>query len=179
AVRQSRDWLPLHSLRSRAGPGNYPGISGSVGNSDEKDRRVQTQNGVTADARPAVVDERMRTGDRTFDAVIGKSRREALTARAERSTGFTLISRLPRREAALLKNELAAMLSSYKETGLTITAEDGKKARNIRKSLDCLTPISSSPIPEAFGNATATKPRKALFRRSCRRKPASKILTKN
>ncbi|MDZ7316890.1 MAG: IS30 family transposase, partial [candidate division KSB1 bacterium] len=114
------------TIKDRAANGT--GISGSAGkNGANKDRRGQITNRVTIDARPAVVDERTRTGDRELEAMIGKNHRGALITIVERKTRFTLIGRLPRRGAALLKNELVAMLSPYRGKVFTITADNGKE----------------------------------------------------
>ncbi|MDZ7315587.1 MAG: IS30 family transposase, partial [candidate division KSB1 bacterium] len=59
--------------------------------------------------------------------MISKNHRGALITIVERKTRLTLIGRLPRREAALLKNELAAMLSPYRGKVFTITADNGKE----------------------------------------------------
>lgn len=105
------------------------------------DRRGQIPNRVSIDERPQIVDEKKRIGDWEIDTIIGKHHKGAIVTAVERSTKFTCIRRVPKKEAALVAKALVDMLKPYKDRVLTITSDNGKEFAEhefIARELDAL-----------------------------------------
>ena len=93
-----------------------------------KDRRGQIPNRVSIDQRPAEVETRERIGDWEADTVVGKRHRMALVTLVDRKTRFTLIKKVERYTAPLVKQAMIDLLSVYGcEKILTITCDNGKE----------------------------------------------------
>jgi len=93
-----------------------------------KDRRGQIPNRVSIDRRPTEVETRERIGDWEADTIVGKGHRMALVTLVDRKTRFTLIKKVERYTAPLVKQAMIDLLSVYdREKILTITCDNGKE----------------------------------------------------
>lgn len=88
-------------------------------------RRGQIKNRVSIDERPAIVDIRKRIGDWEIDTIIGKKHKGALLTLVERKSKFTLIGKLPKKQADPAARAAINLLKPYKEKVFTITADNG------------------------------------------------------
>jgi IS30 family transposase len=91
------------------------------------DRRGQIQGRISIDERPAVVDARERIGDWEIDTIIGKRHKGALLSLVERKSKFTLIRKLPKKQADLVAEATIDLLNPYEEKVCTITADNGQE----------------------------------------------------
>jgi len=91
------------------------------------DRRGQIQGRVSIDERPAIVDARERIGDWEIDTIIGKRHKGVLLSLVERKSKFTLIRKLPKKQADLVAEATIDLLNPYDEKVFTITADNGQE----------------------------------------------------
>jgi len=89
------------------------------------DHRGQIKGRVSIDERPAIVEARKRIGDWEIDTIIGKRHKGALLSLVDRKTKFTLIKKLPKRQADLVAQAAVDLLNPYKV--YTITADNGQE----------------------------------------------------
>lgn len=102
------------------------------------DRRGQIKGRVSIDERPAIVDAKKRLGDWEIDTIIGKNHKGALLSIVERKSKFTLIRKLPKKQADLVAEAAINLLQPYKGKVLTITADNGQEFahhENIKEQL--------------------------------------------
>ena len=93
-----------------------------------KGRRGQIPNRVSIEQRPAKVETRERIGDWEADTIVGKGHRMALVTLVDRKSRFTLIKKVERYTAPLVKQAMIDLLSVYgREKVLTITCDNGKE----------------------------------------------------
>jgi len=85
------------------------------------------KNRVSIDERPKVVDEKTRIGDWEIDLVIGKGHSGALVTIVERKTKFTVSMRINDKTAETVTAATIALLTPFKDSVLTITADNGKE----------------------------------------------------
>jgi IS30 family transposase len=91
------------------------------------DRRGQIKGRVSIDERPAIVDAKKRVGDWEIDTIIGKNHKGALLSIVERKSKFTLIRKLPKKQADLVAKAAIHLLQPYKGKVFTITADNGQE----------------------------------------------------
>jgi len=92
-----------------------------------QDKRGQIRNRVSIDERPESVAQKERIGDWEIDLVIGQHHQGALVTIVERKTKFTLIKKVPSKQAVPVSQATVALLTPYIEKTLTITADNGKE----------------------------------------------------
>jgi IS30 family transposase len=90
------------------------------------ERRGKIPDRVSIEQRPAIVDERSRLGDWEVDLLVGKGHQGAVVTLTERKSGFTLLRRVPTKQADLVMAAIIELLSWIKHL-LTITADNGKE----------------------------------------------------
>ena len=91
------------------------------------DHRGQIKGRVSIDERPAIVDAKKRIGDWEIDTIIGKRYKGALLSLVERKSKFTLIRKLPKKQADLVAEAAIDLLNPYEEKVCTITADNGQE----------------------------------------------------
>lgn len=91
------------------------------------DRRGQIHGRISIDERPAIVDTKKRIGDWEIDTIIGKKHQGALLAIVERKSKFTLIRKLPKKQAGLVAEATIDLLHPYENKVLTITCDNGQE----------------------------------------------------
>lgn len=80
------------------------------------------------DERPAVVNERLRTGDWEADTIVSRQSKAALVVLRERKLQITIISKVKRITAENVKNSIVKMLGKYpQKLRKTITYDNGKE----------------------------------------------------
>lgn len=89
------------------------------------DRRGKLRNRVSIDDRPTIVESRSRVGDWEGDTVIGKGRQGALLTMVERKTLYTVIARLPGKNANSLADAAIESMAQYRDRVKTITLDNG------------------------------------------------------
>lgn len=94
------------------------------------DRRGQIKGRISIEERPPIVDTRKRIGDWEIDTIIGKKHKGALISIVERKSKFTLIRKLPKKQADLVAQAAVDLLKPYKEKVFTITADNGQEFAN-------------------------------------------------
>jgi IS30 family transposase len=90
-----------------------------------KERRGRIKGKVSIDLRPAVVDTKSRIGDWEIDTVTGKNSKGYLITVVERKSKLTLIKRVPDRKSDEVARAIIKLLRPYKDSVLTITADNG------------------------------------------------------
>ena len=91
------------------------------------DHRGQIKGRVSIDERLAIVDAKKRIGDWEIDTIIGKRHKGALLSLVERKSKFTLIRKLPKKQADLVAEAAIDLLNPYEEKVCTITADNGQE----------------------------------------------------
>lgn len=92
-----------------------------------RNSRGRIRNRVSIDERPEVVEERSRIGDWEIDTVIGKGHCGALVTIVERTTRFTVSTRVNSKCADEVANAVIHLLTPYRDALHTITADNGKE----------------------------------------------------
>ena len=92
-----------------------------------KERRGQIKERVSIEARPTVVDERVRIGDWEADTVIGRPGGAVLVTLVERKSRFTLAGLAPNKTSAAVKQVIIELLKSVQVPVHTITYDNGKE----------------------------------------------------
>ena len=96
-------------------------------NTDKQAGRGFIKNRVSIDERPAVVDKKTRVGDWGIDLVIGANHSGALLTIVERKLSFTVSKQVNDKSAKTVTAATIELLTPYKESVLTITADNGKE----------------------------------------------------
>ncbi|MCJ7539692.1 MAG: IS30 family transposase [Desulfobacterales bacterium] len=91
------------------------------------DRRGKIKGRISIDERPSIVDTKKRIGDWEIDTIIGKRYKGALLSIVERKSKFTLIRKLPKKQADLVAQATVDIMNPYAEKVLTITADNGQE----------------------------------------------------
>ena len=109
------------------------------------DHRGQIKGRVSIDERPAIVDAKKRIGDWEIDTIIGKRHKGALLSLVERKSKFTLIRKLPKKQADLVAEAAIDLLNPYEEKVCTITADNGQEfahheyiKEHLKTTLSCM-----------------------------------------
>ncbi len=91
------------------------------------DHRGQIKGRISIDERPAIVDAIKRIGDWEIDTMIGKKHKGALLTLVERKSKFTLIRKIPKKQADLVTEAAIDLLNPHEEKVFTITADNGQE----------------------------------------------------
>ncbi|MDW8348564.1 MAG: IS30 family transposase [Bacteroidia bacterium] len=91
----------------------------------KKDRRGKIPHKITIAQRPAIVNTKQRYGDWEIDTLLGHKHQGALLTIVERKSYFTLIEKLARPTASLIKTKLINALAPYKTLVHTLTSDNG------------------------------------------------------
>ena len=91
------------------------------------DARGQIKDRVSIDRRPAIVEEKSRIGDWEIDLVMGRPRTGALVSVVERRSRYTVLGKVPSKQAEHVAAATIALLAPHKGHTQTITADNGKE----------------------------------------------------
>ena len=91
------------------------------------DARGQIKGRVSIDQRPAIVEEKSRIGDWEIDLVMGRPRTGALVSVVERRSRYTVLGKVPSKQAEHVAAATIALLAPHKGHTQTITADNGKE----------------------------------------------------
>lgn len=98
-----------------------------------KQRRGRMKGQVSIDLRPAVVDAKSRIGDWEIDTITGKNTKGYLITVVERKSKLTMIKRVPDKQSDEMAKAIIQLLRPYKDSVLTITADNGKEFTRHKK----------------------------------------------
>jgi len=131
-IRISHESVYRHVLKDKTQGGNlYLHLRHSSKKRKKRygsyDRRGQIKGRISIDDRPAIVDAKKRLGDWEIDTIIGKNHKGVLLSIVERKSKFTLIRKLPKKQADLVAEAAVHLLQPYEGKVLTITADNGKE----------------------------------------------------
>ena len=84
-------------------------------------------NRVPISKRPKIVDKKIRVGDWEVDTIIGKYHQGAIVTIVDRKSKFTLIKKLPTKEANGVSKAIIDLLQPVKSVIHTITSDNGKE----------------------------------------------------
>lgn len=104
--------------------------------------RGQIPNRRDISERPACVETREVLGHWEGDTVIGANHKHAIVTLNERKTGFTLIAKVERKTAELVREACIQLLTPFKDFVHSITFDNGKEFAEhelIAQSLECTT----------------------------------------
>ena len=101
--------------------------------------RGEINNRISINKRPKVVDNKTRIGDWEVDLIIGKYHKGSIVTIVDRRSKFTLMRKLPTKEAVGVTNAIIELLYPIKDITHTITSDNGKEFslhENIANSLN-------------------------------------------
>ena len=104
--------------------------------------RGQIPNRRDISERPASVETREELGHWEGDTVIGAHHKQAIVTLVERMTGLTLIAKVERKTAELVRKACIELLTPFKEHVHTITFDNGKEFADhalIDQAIGCTT----------------------------------------
>jgi len=106
----------------------------------KKDWRGKIPNRVDIDQRPAIVEEKTRIGDWEADLVSGVHHRGFLVTLVERTSKYTLIGQVKRKNSDEVTTEIVKLLGPHKERVQTITYDNGREFAGheaVNRRLEC------------------------------------------
>jgi IS30 family transposase len=92
--------------------------------------------------RPSVVEDKTRLGDWECDTVVGGDRKSALVTLVDRTSLFTLSTRVPRKTTKAVCQAIITLLKPYKDKVKTLTFDNGNEFSHhmkIAKALNAKT----------------------------------------
>ena len=92
-----------------------------------QERRGIIKNRVGIDARPEIVDQKIRIGDWEGDTVIGKNHQGALVTLTERKSRYLLAAQVPGKHASGVTTAITRLLYPHKDKCYTMTFDNGKE----------------------------------------------------
>lgn len=98
-----------------------------------KQRRGRMKGQVSIDLRPPVVDAKSRIGDWEIDTMTGKNSKGYLITVVERKSKLTMIKRVADKQSDEMAKAIIKLLRPYKDSVLTITADNGKEFTRHKK----------------------------------------------
>jgi IS30 family transposase len=101
--------------------------------------RGQISNRVSISKRPRIVDKKLRVGDFEVDTIIGKYHQGAIVTIVDRKSKFTIMRKVPTKEAQGVTTAIIELLRPIKDVIHTITSDNGKEFsahQKIAKELD-------------------------------------------
>lgn len=87
--------------------------------------RSRIPNRIGIEQRPEIVDDRARIGDWEVDTVIGSRSGAALVTLVDRRSRFTLIGKVGRRFADMVRDTIIRLLGPHRGKLMTVTADNG------------------------------------------------------
>jgi IS30 family transposase len=109
--------------------------------SRSKDKQVVrgfVKNRISIDDRPKIVDDKSRIGDWEIDLVTSKRDSGALVTIVGRKTSFTVSTRVDDKSARTVTAATIAWLAPFKDSVLSITADNGKEFAYHEEMTECL-----------------------------------------
>ena len=97
---------------------------------NSRDRRGMIKNRVGIEARPAIVERKIRIGDWEGDTVVGKNHKGALVTLVDRKSKLTLIGRVDRYTAEAVEETIIALMEWLPRRHYTLTVDNGKEFSN-------------------------------------------------
>ncbi|MDR2963896.1 MAG: IS30 family transposase [Bacteroidales bacterium] len=89
-------------------------------------KHIPIKNRVSTDQRPAIVNEKTRSGDWEMDTIVGENNRGAIVTLVERKSNFMLMEKLEHgKNAKELANVVVRLLLPYIQNVHTITTDNG------------------------------------------------------
>lgn len=82
---------------------------------------------VSISKRPKIVDKKARVGDFEVDTIIGKYHKGSIVSIVDRKSKFTLLKKLPSKEAIQVSNAITDLLYPIRNITHTITSDNGKE----------------------------------------------------
>ncbi|NOQ32263.1 MAG: IS30 family transposase [Helicobacteraceae bacterium] len=89
--------------------------------------RGQIKNRISIDFRPAIVEDKSRVGDWEVDTIIGKNHHQAIVTLVDRNSKFTLMKKVPAKQARVVTDAIIHLLKPVQAHTLTITSDNGKE----------------------------------------------------
>jgi transposase, IS30 family len=103
-----------------------------------KNGRGRMKGRVSIELRPAVIDAKSRIGDWEIDTITGKNSKGYMITAVERKSKLTIVKRVPDKQSDEMAKAIIKLLRPYKDSVLTITADNGRefsRHQKISKSL--------------------------------------------
>jgi len=103
------------------------------------DRRGKISNRIGIEERPAVINDRLRTGDWEVDTLIGRGRKNALVTLTERRSRMALLGKVARRSALSVADTIIDLLTPFADRVHSLTSDNGTefaKHREIAQRLN-------------------------------------------
>jgi len=127
----SHEWIYQFILKDKqAGGGLYTHLRCKLKRKKRygsNERRGVIKNRRSIEERPAIVETKKRIGDWEADTIIGKAHKGALVSLTERRSKLSLIYKVERKTADLVKEAMSKLLLPLKEIVHTITSDNGKE----------------------------------------------------
>lgn len=102
-------------------------VKGYRSRKGSRSSRGKIKNRVSIHDRPAEVDTKKRIGDWEIDLMIGKDHSGAMVTIVERVSKFTVSAQINDKSASTVTAATIALLEPYRDSVLTITADNGKE----------------------------------------------------
>jgi IS30 family transposase len=91
------------------------------------DRRGKLSNCRSIEERPAIANARKRLGDWEVDTLRGRTHKQAMVTLTERRSRFTLVRKVKRRTARIVRKQICRLLLPLKDKVHTLTSDHGKE----------------------------------------------------
>ena len=120
SIEDKKNGGTLYKKLRRKGKKYNKRVSGKAG-------RGCIPNRVDIENRPAVVEEKSRIGDWEGDTIIGAEHQGAVISYVDRSSKFTILSKVPNKTAELVLHASVEQFQAHGLPVLTITYDNGKE----------------------------------------------------
>ncbi|MFC1795430.1 IS30 family transposase [Planctomycetota bacterium] len=97
---------------------------------NSRDMRGMIKNRVGIEARPAIVERKIRIGDWEGDTVVGKNHQGALVTLVDRKSKLTLIGKVDRYTAEAVEQAIIGLMAWLPRRHYTLTVDNGKEFSN-------------------------------------------------
>jgi IS30 family transposase len=97
---------------------------------NSRDMRGMIKNRVGIEARPAIVERKIRIGDWEGDTVVGKNHQGALVTLVDRKSKLTLIGKVDRYTAEAVEQAIIGLMEWLPRRHYTLTVDNGKEFSN-------------------------------------------------
>jgi transposase, IS30 family len=97
---------------------------------NSRDMRGIIKNRTGIEARPAVVERKIRIGDWEGDTVVGKNHQGALVTLVDRKSKLTLIGKVARHTAEAVEQSIIGLMEWLPSRHYTLTVDNGKEFAN-------------------------------------------------
>ena len=123
------------------------------------DRRGKLPNCRSIEERLASLNARKPLVDWEVDTLLGRPQKHAILTLAERKSRFTLLGKVSRRTAQIVRQQICKLLLPVRDKAHTLTSDHGKELADLELIAEKLQPNSISLIPTPLGNAAWMKTR--------------------